>query len=93
MKSEKNKQKNKQIVYLAMPASMSHCFVILFYTQTRFSRGFLYRKACKCIKKTNKKKQCHTFDGNHVGLKTHTKGGKVWNSRIVINNNKYLSES
>lgn len=40
-----------KIVYLAMPASMSHCFVILFYTQTSFNRGFLYRKTCKCIKK------------------------------------------
>lgn len=38
------KKKKKKIVYLAMPASMSHCFVISFYTQTSFNRGLCTEK-------------------------------------------------
>ncbi len=82
---KKTKKKQVKIVYLAMPASMSHCFVILFCTQTTFNRELCTEKP------VNVSKTVPYLWWKSCRSKNIPKAGKLWNGRIVIN--KYLSES
>lgn len=92
---QKKMKKRVKIVDLAMPASMSHCFVILFSTQTRFRKvlctekpvnvsktvPYLWWKSCRSTKKKTHKYQRPANFGT-VGLSLTI--SIYWNCNLLL---------